>query len=489
MKQVLVFDFGASSGRAIAARLEDGVLKTEEIHRFSNDPVSVGGVLYWDILRLFHEIKQGIVKAKKAGVEIAGLALDTWGVDFGLLDKEGRLLSNPVHYRDARNDCFPEAFDFVSREKMYSDTGIQIMSINTVFQLYALKKYDPSLLERADKLLFIPDLFNYFLTGVKKTEYTIASTGALLYADTGEWDYEIIDALGIKRSLFCDIVKPGAKIGLLKEDLCKELGVKPFPVFAAPSHDTAAAVLSVPTAEKDFAFISCGTWSLLGTELDKPLINENTFNDNFTNEGGAFGTIRFLKNIIGMWIAQECRRSWEKEGEVSMKELDAASAASTPLRSFIVPSDNCFLAPGGMPGRIADFCRKTSQPVPESRGEIYRCISESLALEYDRFILSLERLTGKKFNVINIVGGGIKDKLLMQFTADATGKKVVAGPAEATASGTIVMTLLALGELKTREEARALIARSGGITEYLPENTAAWQDAKARFSKLHERKD
>lgn len=484
MKTVLAYDFGASSGRAIAAWVENGKLKTEEIHRFLNEPVTVNGTFYWDILRLFHEIKQGIVKAKKAGFEIESLAIDTWGVDFGLLDKKGDLLANPVHYRDKRNECFEELFDIIPKEELYGSTGIQFMNFNTVFQLYALKKYDPELLERADKLLFTPDLLNYFLTGNAVTEYTIASTGALLDAKSGEWDFSLTDKMGIKRSLFTKIVKPGTEVGYLRKEICEELNVKPFKIFTSPSHDTAAAVLSVPTEEKDFAFLSCGTWSLLGTELDAPLINEETFAENFTNEGGAFGTIRLLKNIIGLWIAQECRRSWQKDGEVSLKELDEAALASKPLVSFINPSDPTFLPPGKMPERIVEYCKKTGQEPPKDKGAMSRCISESLALDYSRTILRLEKLTKKEYNSINVVGGGIKDRLLMQFTADATGKKVVAGPAEATASGNIVMQLIALGEIKNRAEARRIIKNSGGITEYLPKDPEKWAEAKKRFEMI-----
>lgn len=482
---MLAFDFGASSGRATLATYDGNTIEFEEIHRFSNDPVLMNGTLYWDVLRLLHEMKQGILKAKgKGGFDSIGI--DTWGVDFGLLDEHGVLLENPVHYRDVRNVGLSEELgkEF-SLQRLYDITGIQIMDINTVFQLYGLKRNRPHLLERAGTLLFMPDLLAWMLTGQAKTEYSIASTGQLLDARTGQWSEEIIGQLGLPRHIFTEIVREGTVTGMLSDEICHELGLEKVPVIAVGEHDTASAVVSVPATGKDFAYISCGTWSLFGTELPEPCINEKSQRYNITNEGGCGGTIRFLKNIIGLWLIQESRRQWIREGsEYSYAELEKQALAAPPFQCLIDPDHPDFVPQGNLPRRVREFCRRTGQPVPESVGEVMRCIYESLALKYRYTFENLCDTTGRRYNVIHLVGGGTKDRLLCQMTADATGVEVTAGPVEATVLGNIAVQLVALGEIADIPAARQVIARSQKPVTYHPGDTAPWQAAYERFCRL-----
>jgi len=487
MKKMLSFDFGASSGRAILGTIENGVLKTEEMHRFSNDPVEVNGTFSWDILRLFYEIKQGILKCVNAGhKDIASIGIDTWGVDVGFLDKKGRLLGNPLHYRDTITEGIQEkAFKVMEAKKLYERTGIQFMDFNTLFQLHAMKldEYQPYL--NADKMLFTPDLLNYFLTGEKTTEYSIASTSQMLDAKKRDWAEDVLDAFEINKDILCDIVMPGTIIGKLSARLADELGCEQIPVIAIAGHDTASAVASVPAENENYAYISCGTWSLLGVELDSPIVSEKSYDAAFTNEGGAFSKIRFLKNIIGLWLVQECKRHWDRRGVgKSFAELETLARASEPFRSFIDPSDDSFMAPNDMPARIAEYCKKTNQPVPGTQGQFVRCIMESLALKYRQAIENLETVIGRPIETINMVGGGIKDKMLCQFTANATGRKVVTGPVEATGYGNLMMQAYALGEVKNLAEIREVIRNSEDITTYIPEETDAWNEAYEKFKAI-----
>ncbi len=468
-KNLLAFDFGASSGRAVLGRFDGKKLTLDELHRFSNDPVKLGDTLYWDVLRLFHEIKQALLKAK-AVCTPDSIGIDTWGVDFGLLDADGHLLENPVHYRDTRTaGIFDRAFSRLSKEELYRTTGNQLMEINTVFQLSALCETRPALLEQAQTLLFMPDLFSFMLTGEKHTEYSIASTSQLLDAQTRTWSPAVLESFGIPRTLFPEIVPTATPIGTLRADLCEELGISASRVIAVAGHDTQCAQASVPANETDFLFLSCGTWSLLGTELDAPLINAQTAACNITNEGGYGGKASFLKNIIGLWLVQETRRQWQKEGEsLSFAEMEKLALAAPAFQSFIDPDDARFVPAGNIPKRIQEYCRKTAQKVPETKGEILRCIYDSLAMKYRYAIAQIEQCTGKRYDTLHIVGGGVKDALLCRLTADVCGKTVVAGPVEATVYGNLILQLLATGEIGTLEEAREIVRRSDSVQTYLP---------------------
>ena len=485
--KVLAFDFGASSGRAIVATYENGKVTMEEVHRFSNDPVMVGGTFYWDILRLFHEIKQGISKCVAAGhKDIESIGIDTWGVDFGLLDKDGRLLENPVNYRDKRTVGVKEkAFEVCGKENMYKAAGLQFNDFNTIFQLYSLKLQRPELLERAETLLFIPDLLAYFLTGEKSVEYTIASTSELLDAKKRDYDFGMLEKLGIKKEIMPKIVKPGTVKGKLSADIAEELGIDRIDVIASASHDTASAVAAAPIKKGESScFISCGTWSLLGAERDEPIINDVSFAEDFTNEGGVENTIRFLKNISGLWLMQETRRQWIREGEdISFKDIDKMLETEKSADVYIDPTRSEFVAPGNMPKRIDDFLIRTNQKIPASKGQTALCILESLALTYRYYIEALEKILGKKIDVIHIIGGGVKDVNLCKFTANATGKKVTAGPVEATAIGNISVQLIAKGAIKDIESARKQIS---DVKEYLPEDGDVWTEKYAKFLKIKE---
>ncbi len=482
IKPVLAFDFGASSGRAILGYLEDGKIVMEEIHRFSNDSVKIGTTLYWDTLRQFYEIKQGILKAKQKG-GFRSLAIDTWGVDFGLLDKQGYLLENAVHYRDERtlgkqNEVFKE----VPKEKIYEETGIQFNDFNTVFQVYALGQDRAELLERADRLLLTPDLFNYFLTGESKTEYTMATTTQMLLAKNRTWYQELLSELSIRESLLTDIIPSGTVVGCIKEDICEELGIETTKVIAVAGHDTASAVVAVPTQEEDFIFISCGTWSLFGTELSEPIINDITYKMNVSNEGGYGNKYLFLKNIIGLWLAQESRRQWIREGkEYSFGELERLALEVTPFQSFIDPDAPQFHAVGDIPSRIRAYCKETGQKVPETEGEIMCCINQSLAFKYRYTLEQIEACTGKKYHEIYMIGGGIQSKLLCQMTASACNCDVIAGPVEATALGNIAVQLITLGEIKDLKEARDIISRSEYLCKYSPKDSLMWESAYEGF--------
>lgn len=485
MKRVLAFDFGASSGRAILGCYENGRVTLQEVHRFSNDPVELNGTFYWDVLRLFHEIKQGILKAKAAG-GFDSIGIDTWGVDFGLLDEAGRLLENPVHYRDARTrGMIGHSEAYLSNDRLYAISGIQFMEFNTVFQLLSVKEHNPALLERADALLFMPDLLSYFLTGKKVSEYSIATTSGMVDIAAHDWSGEILSAFGYPEKLFQKIVLPGTVIGALTEKLAAELGVPQTPVIAVCGHDTQSAVTAVPTQEKDFAFISSGTWSLFGTEPDAPATGGRSRKCNFTNEGGFDHATAFLKNICGLWLIQESRRQWKREGkDLSFAALEAAANEAKPFQCFIDPDAPDFVQPGDLPGRIRDYCRRTGQSVPGTEGEIVRCIYESLAMKYRAVLAEMRYCTQKDFGGIYIVGGGSQDSTLNRMTASACGVPVSAGPTEATVLGNVSVQLIALGELQSVADARAAIARSFTLARFAPENTAAWDEAWETYKRV-----
>lgn len=484
-KRVLAFDFGASGGRAMAGIYNGEKIILEELHRFSNDPVIVRGVMYWDVLRLFYEMKQGILKGRQTG-RFQSIGIDTWGVDFGLLDKDGILLENPVHYRDNRTKGMLEkSFDYIDKEQFYKITGNQFMEINTAFQLLSLSQNRPEFLERGKTLLLMPDLFTYMLTGVKSAEYSIASTTQLLDARKRIWSYHVIEKLGLPTHIFPDIVQSGTKIGPISKEICQELIMDSVNVISVASHDTQSALLAVTAKEKDFLFISCGTWSLLGTELEEPIINEKSQKYNITNEGGCGNKAVFLKNMIGLWLIQESRRQWIREGkEYGFGDLEKLAKETRKLASFVDPDAPEFVPQGDIPGKIREFCKKTNQPVPETIGEIVSCINESLALKYRMALEEIEECTGKKYETIYMVGGGTQSELLCQCTANACNRRVAAGPVEATVLGNLVLQLVVSGDVGSTKEARELIARSQEIKEYEPHRGTEWEEAYARFKKL-----
>ena len=486
---LLGFDFGASSGRAMLGVYDGRTLELREIHRFLNEPVMLGDQYVWDLPRLFLEVKEGLRKAAKEGVRIDGIGIDTWGVDFGLLGKNGRLLGMPVHYRDARTEGMMEkAFETVSKKEIFERTGLAFQSFNTLYQLLAMKEQGDEALEAADTLLFMPDLIAYLLTGVKATEYTIASTSQMIDPSTRTWDKELLKKLGLPAGILTEIQPAGAVRGLLKEEIARETGLPQVPVIAVASHDTASAVAAVP-AEKGsrFAYISSGTWSLLGAELKAPLCREEVMRANYTNEGGLCGTTRLLKNIMGLWIIQECKRAWDREGaEIGFGEIVKLAEAAPAFKAVIDVDDPCFMAPGGMPERIQDYCRRTNQPVPETRGEIARVVYEGLALKYRWAIERLEKdLLGHEIDVLHIVGGGSKNEMLNRFTAQAIGRKVVAGPSEGTVIGNLLVQAMALGAIDGLDALREVVARSFENKTYLPEGDAsAWDEPYARLLRL-----
>lgn len=484
----LAFDFGASSGRAMLAKFDGEKMTLEEKHRFSNDPVNINGNLHWDVLRLFHEIKQGILKCANSGDrDIDCIGIDTWAVDYGLLDKDDKLLGNPYHYRDTRTEgMYDEAFKIVPKAEIFKETGIAFNWFNTLYQLLSAKLSDDSALKNAKTLLMMPDLFNFFLTGVKKTEYTNASTTQMYNSEKYEWSYDMLKKFGIPADILTEVIHPGQIVGTVKPELAEELGIAEVPVIAVASHDTGSAVASVPVVDKkDFIYISSGTWSLMGVELDKPNTSDEAMKYNFTNEGGVNKSIRFLKNIMGLWLIQESRRQWDREGTLlSFDELEQQANAAEPFASLIDPDYEAFQTPGNMPRRIREYCEKTGQKVPETKGEIVRCIAESLAFRYRYTIEGMEEVTGNKYNVVNIVGGGIKDKMICRFTANATKRVVETGPVEATSIGNIIVQAMAMGAIKNLNEGRQVVKNSFDITRYEPENSDVWDEAYAKWKKI-----
>ncbi len=467
----LAFDFGASSGRMILSKYQDGKIELEELHRFPNDPVRIGKNFYWDTFRLYHEMKVGLKKAAAKKFPIQSLAIDTWGVDYGLIDKDGNLIGNPVNYRDDRTiGVLEEIGKLVPLDELYAKTGIQFMNFNTLFQLYADKKMRPDIYEKAVRLLFMPELFGYFLTGKMYNEYTFASTGQLLDAKKRDWDYDIIERCGIKKEFFGELTKPGTVIGDLLPEVVEETGLSGVKVIAVGSHDTASAVAATPFADKNAAFLSCGTWSLLGMELDEPVLTKESFEYNYTNEGGVEGKIRFLKNINGLWIMQNLRKNWcEFEAQVSFPDIIKASKEAKRKDFIINPNDPRFTAPYNMMKEVIGYCEEHGQGTPEGLGEIAMAIYNGLTQEYGTTVKNLEVITGKTIPCMNIVGGGIQDQLLCQLTANAIGKKVVTGPVEGSVLGNVIMQLKAMGEIATLEEGRDIVRRSFEQNEYLPE--------------------
>jgi rhamnulokinase/L-fuculokinase len=482
--KVLAFDLGASSGRAIVGTYSDGGISLEEIHRFANTPVERDGHLQWDIDALFSEIKTGIQKCAQAGHDILSISIDTWGCDFALIDADGALVHSPLHYRDklTEGDVMNEVFTIVPKETLYTSTGIEFMRFNTIFQLYALKKLRPAIFEKADKILFMPDLFGFLLTGKTACEYTIASTSGLINLKTEQADVEILKKLGIKPTLFPVICKSGETLGTLKPDLARELGIDEVTVITGAGHDTADAVIAAPLDDIDRCYISCGTWSLLGIESSAPETGDDAFICNFTNEGGYNGKILFLKNISGLWLLQESRRQWLLDGEnLTFNEIEEAVAKNTSPDVYLDVERGEFGSPGNLPALFNNYFEATGQKKLVNKIDIAQCVLESLALSYDYRIKQLERITGRNFTAITVIGGGSRDTNLMQYTANAAGKKVIAGPAEATALGNIIVQLISAGVIKNVEEARAKIT---GLVTYLPQDEAVWEIKRRKFAAL-----
>ncbi len=484
-KRVLAFDFGASSGRAIVGVFDGEKIELREVHRFSNDPVTINGTVYWDVQRLFFEIKQGILKAKEDG-GFDSIGIDTWGVDFGLLRKDGTLIENPIHYRDKRNDGMVEkAKKYMSHEEMYDITGIQFMDFNSIFQLLSLKENRPYILEEADTLLFMPDLLAYMLSGVKSTEYSIATTSQMVDLKTQTWSEKILKDFGINKDILTPIAATGTVIGKLSGEICEELGVPAADIVSVASHDTQSAITAVPCEEEDFAFISSGTWSLFGTEVKEPVINEASKKLNVTNEGGYNYTTAFLKNICGLWLIQESRRQWIREGnEYSYAQLEEMALNSKPFQCFIDPDAPEFGVMGNLPKRVKEYCEKTGQYIPQTVGEIVRCIYESLALKYRFTFDGIMECTEKKYDRIHVMGGGTKDKLLLDMTAQSCNVPVYGGPIEATALGNIAVQLMSSGDISDIKEARKIIAQGENLKEYLPHNRDTWEEAYEKFQSI-----
>jgi rhamnulokinase len=486
-RDLLAFDFGASSGRAIRGSFDGTRLVCTTEHQFPNGPVEFQGHLYWDYLRFLVEIEEGIRRAvRSAGGPVSSIGIDTWGVDFGLLDRQGDLLGNPYHYRDRRTEgMFEEACARIPKEEIFRTTGIAFQPFNTLFQLLAMKLQKPEVLDKAGTLLMMPDLLAYALTGERGTEYTDASTSQLLDASARTWSKTILQAMGFPGEIFTPISAPGTVRGTLRGSMAEETGTGPVPVIAVAGHDTASAVVAVPLSGPRSAYLSSGTWSLLGLETETPCVDAASMQANLTNEGGFGGRIRLLRNVMGLWMVQECKREWEAAGDtVSYDDLVRKAEQSAAHVSFVDPDAHVFYAPGPMEQRIREFCRASGQKVPDGQGAIVRCIYESLALKYRWAVEQLERVTGSHVDELVIVGGGARNMLLNQLTANALKRPVVAGPSEATAIGNLLVQLHALGEAHGLAEMREIVRASFPVTRIEAKDGAAWDGAYERFLRL-----
>jgi rhamnulokinase len=484
----IAVDLGASNGRVLLGQWDGTRFELQELHRFPNGPVNILGRMHWDVLHLWNEIKIGLSRyAAQFSEPPAGIGVDTWGVDFGLFDSAGQLLGNPVHYRDSRTDGIMERlFARIPAQEVFAQTGIQFMQFNTLFQLFSMvESLDPQL-NFASTFLMMPDLFHYWLTGRKGVEYTIASTSQMYDCHTGKWAYDLLEKLSIPTVILPEIVFPGSILGPLKDVVAAETGLpKQVPVIATGSHDTASAVAAVPGLDSESIYISSGTWSLMGVEIPRPLVNEQVRSFNVTNEGGVGQTIRFLKNIAGLWLLQECRNQWQREGKrFNWDELLREASCAPALRSFVDPDAAMFLCPPNMPEAIQQYCRNTRQPVPEGVGPMVRCCLESMALKYRVVLEALEKLTSQHCKVIRIVGGGSQNLLLSQLAANACQREVVTGPVEATALGNLMMQAIATGHLKDIPSGRIAVGASSQLKEFSPSGDSDWDKAFERFKEI-----
>lgn len=487
-KVYLAVDLGAESGRVIAGLWNGKTIRLEEVHRFSNGATVLGESLRWDVLRLWSEIQIGLTLAgKKYGRQVVSVGADTWGVDFVLLNQQEEILGLPYHYRDVRtNGLMESAFKKVPRAEIFAQSGLQFMELNSLYQLLAWKNHSPQILDAAHTLLFVPDFLHWAMCGAKKAEFTIASTSQFLHPKTGDWSKSLLKKLGLPTHFLPEIVPPGTVLGKCRASLAQRTGLTNVKVVAPPSHDTASAVVGVPTAntgKADWAYLSSGTWSLMGVETKRANLSPEALALNLTNEGGADGTYRMLKNIMGLWLVQRCKRVFDARGETyDYGRLVKLAAAAKPLRSLVNPNDPRFLNPPDMVQAIQDFCRETKQCVPKTVGEIVRCAYESLALKYRETMESLEVLTGESIRQIHIVGGGSQNQLLNQFTADACQRPVVTGPVEATALGNLLVQVQADGELKNLSEIREVVRASSVIKTFRPHGSAPWSEAASRLT-------
>lgn len=483
----LAIDLGAESGRAILGHFDGRRLALADVHRFPNGPVRLPDGLHWDVLRLWSDIKAGVAKsARDCGPRLASIGIDTWGVDYALLDRHGALIGNPYHYRDDRTDGMVEAaFQRVSREAIFEQTGIQFMQLNTLYQLYAMVAQGSPALAIAETFLTIPDLFNYWLTGGKACEFSHATTTQCYDPRQKDWAWPLLQALNIPRRIFPEVAPSGTVRGLLLPHVAEETGAAGVRVVAPACHDTSSAVVAVPAQRPGFAWISSGTWSILGVEAPEPIITPESLRHNFTNEGGAGNTFRFCKNITGLWLVQECRRWWATHGqELTYTQLTQMAADARPFTCLIDPDHGDFLKPGDMPARIRAYAVQTGQTAPETQGEIVRSALEGIALKYRYVLETAEELLGQRLDPIHIVGGGAQNRLLSQFTADAAGRPVLTGPVEATAMGNCLMQAIALGHLGSLWDARAVVRSSTEVLTFEPGARAGWDDAYARFLRL-----
>jgi rhamnulokinase len=480
----VAIDLGAESGRAVVGSFEGKQLSLRQVHRFRNGPVRVAGHLHWDVLRLFEEIQNGLALAAKQFGRVASLGIDTWGVDFCLLDRAGELIGNPYHYRDHRTDGMMEqVFKRVPRAEIFQATGIQFMQLNTLYQLYAMAG-SPAL-DAAETLLMMPDLLNYWLTGEKLSEFTIATTTQFYDSRQGAWANEILARLGLPSKIMPRVIQPATEIAALLPAVADALGLRGVKVIAPACHDTGSAVAAVPARTDDYAYISSGTWSLMGVVTPRPIITDLTRDFNFTNEGGVGSTIRLLKNITGLWLVQECRRAWARSGdELDYDAISALAASARPFQAFVDPDHSSFLSPDDMPQAIQEFCVATGQAGPSDRGTLVRAALESLALKYRVTLEKLEKIVGRHLDAIHIVGGGSRNQLLCQFTADACARPVYAGPVEATALGNLLAQALASGYCVSWAEAREIVRKAFPLATYEPRDTAAWDEAYARFKRV-----
>ena len=485
MKNLLAFDLGASNGRAILGQLDGGKLHLRELHRFENNYLEMNGVFYWDLPYLFNQLKQGLLAFRQANVgELDCFGIDTWGVDYGLLDRNGHLLGNPRAYRYSVDADAEAVWETVGFPTLFARTGIANNNYNTLYQLYRRKREGDVALENAETLLLLPDLLGYFLTGEKKSEYTEVTTSMLYNPTTKDWDWQTIRELGLPENIFTPIDRAGTLRGKLRPELAAELGLNQANFAAVGTHDTASAVAAIP-GSGSFAFCSSGTWSLFGVETDHPILTDSVRDANFTNEGTIQGGFRPLKNIMGLWLIQECRRDWQKQGKnYSWNEIVIEAEKAEPLRSIVDADYGEFFAGGDMVKKIQDFCRKTNQPVPETVGQIARCIYESLALKYRWALERLEQIKGERIGQLNIVGGGIQNKLLNQMAADAIDRPVVTGPIEGAAIGNLLAQAMALGEIRSMDELRDVVRASEPVSRYEPNHTPAWQAAYERLLAL-----
>ena len=490
-KGFFAVDLGATSGRTIVGNISNGKLALEEITRFPNHLIEQGGHYYWDIYALYFEIINGLKEVAKRGIEITSIGIDTWGVDFVCIGDDGAILRNPRAYRD------PITFDamddylqnVMSRQEVYNITGIQFMNFNSIFQLYAMKREGNSAFRNAAKILFVPDALSWMLTGNEVCEYTIASTSQLLDPRTKQLDERLLASLGLTRSKFGRMVQPGTVIGVLTEEIQRLTGLGPVPVIAVAGHDTGSAVAAVPAKDEQFAYLSSGTWSLMGIETQDAIINELSYERNFTNEGGIEGTTRFLKNICGMWLYERCRLEWPEEvRKLSHPELQGSAMQVEAFRSLINPDDAAFAAPSSMIGAIQQYCRDTNQPVPETPAEICRCIFDSLALRYRQVFEWLKEFASFDLQVLHIIGGGSLNKYLNQFTANSTGATVLAGPQECTAIGNIMLQAQAARLVNDIWQMRAIIANSTDMVKYEPQNKEQWEAAYEKYLAVVARK-